>query len=659
MAGILPLSAGLRAKSTGSGQRVRIGDHLVQSGALSEAVLLDALEDQKRQDQKLGRILIANRAISDDDLLDALSNQTGLGRVDLAQKPCDPQLFGDIDPYLCLELDAAPWRLVGDILTIVIANPEAVPRVVEALGSQDYHVTFALAPPAQIRDQIIRNCAGRMRVDARTRCPEALSCRGWTQAVQKSRSLRAILIAMAAAAAFHPAFALQIVMVWILIANSATMGLRLVALFTRATRTRVDLGAAETSEPDLPPPSSLAPHQKLPRVSILVPLLREEAVAQSLLSALRAMDYPAALLDIKLVLEEDDDQTRAAIARADLPPTIEVLVVPNDGLKTKPRAMNYALPFCLGEIVGIYDAEDHPEPGQIRKVVEHLKSAPRDVACVQGFLDFYNPRENWISRCFTLEYAIWFRVVLLGVQRLGIPIPLGGTTVFFRRALLERIGGWDAHNVTEDADLGMRLARFGYRCEMVKTTTMEEANCRPLNWIRQRSRWLKGYAITWATHMRQPRALLSDLGWRGFLGFQVLFLGAMTSYLSLPLFWAILIGSAGFGFAFWESYPQWMLTAFFASMIMGQVVMLVSGIVAALDTRRPYLIPWILTLFAYWPLGAIAAYRAVGEIFSRPSYWHKTDHGHSSVAAPTPIAPELFRPRVVWPPSEAGSRKPD
>ena len=140
--------------------------------------------------------------------------------------------------------------------------------------------------------------------------------------------------------------------------------------------------------------------------------------------------------------------------------------------------MNYALPFCRGDIVGIYDAEDRPDPGQIRAVVQHLQAAPPEVACVQGYLDFYNSADNWLARCFTLEYAIWFRVVLLGVQRLGLPIPLGGTSVFFRRGVLEQIGAWDAHNVTEDADLGMRLARFGYRCEMIASTTWEEANCR-------------------------------------------------------------------------------------------------------------------------------------------------------------------------------------
>ncbi|HET9068513.1 MAG TPA: glycosyltransferase family 2 protein, partial [Amaricoccus sp.] len=249
------------------------------------------------------------------------------------------------------------------------------------------------------------------------------------------------------------------------------------------------------------------------------------------------------------------------------------------------------------------------------------------------YLDFYNAGDNWLTRCFTLEYAIWFRVVLLGVQRLGIPIPLGGTTVFFRRGMLESMGGWDAHNVTEDADLGMRLARFGYRCEMIGSTTWEEANCRPGSWVRQRSRWLKGYALTWATHMRRPRELWKDLGPRGFAGFQVLFLGAITSYLSLPLFWAISAASFGLGLGFWESFPAWLMWSFLASMIAGQAVMLATAAVAARDAGQARLIWLVPTLPLYWTLGALAAYRAVGEIFTRPSYWHKTEHGVSPSAA--------------------------
>lgn len=620
MARVLPFTARAPASpppSASEPARRRIGDVLVQSGVLDADTLAEALEQQSRQDQRLGRILIANRKISREDLAAALSRQSGLGRIDLIATPPDPELMDGLDPYACLELEAVPWRQVGATRVIAISNPELASAAIERLGGNADRIAFALAGPEEIRRTVTEAFKVQLRDDARARCPDAFSCRGWSR-LSRRRGLAAVGIAVLAGVAAAPLLAFQVLMVWIIAVNGLTTGLRLVALQTRLF---------PRQPPAKAPGPRLADYKKLPRVSILVPLLREEAVARHLLDALEAMDYPPALLDIKLVLEEDDTITRAAIDQADLPPMIEVITVPADGLKTKPRAMNYALPFCTGDIVGVYDAEDRPDPGQLRAVVAHLQAAAPDVACVQGHLDFYNTERNWLSRCFTLEYAIWFRVILHGVERLGIPIPLGGTTVFFRRALLEEIGAWDAHNVTEDADLGMRLARFGYRCEMIESTTWEEANCRVRPWIRQRSRWLKGYAITWATHMRDPAALWRDLGPRGFLGFQVLFLGAITSYLSLPLFWVIWTGAAGFGLAFWNTFPPLLMWAFIVSMLAGQAVMLAIALIAARDAARPGLALWVLALPFYWPLGAVAAYRAIAEVFTAPFHWHKTEHG--------------------------------
>ena len=565
----------------------------------------------------MGRILLATGAISQVDLASALSAQSGLGQADLAAVPPDPELLRGIDPYRCLALEAVPWQQIGGVRVVAIANPDNAEAAIAACGGAATRVALALAAPEDICSAITQAFAGRLREDARQRCPEPFSCRGWTLARRRTRWLWPVA-ALAAAAIAAPLVALQILVGWVLFANAMTMGLRIVAVLARLRR---------GPRPPAEGASRIADYKKLPRISILVPLLREEAVAAQLLEALAAMDYPAALLDIKLVLEADDTVTRAAIGRVALPATVEVITVPADTLKTKPRAMNYALPFCRGTIVGVYDAEDRPEPAQIRAVVQHLMEAPPEVACVQGYLDFYNGSANWLARCFTLEYAIWFRVVLLGVQRLGMPIPLGGTSVFFRRAVLEQVGAWDAHNVTEDADLGIRLARFGYRCEMIPSTTWEEANCRLRPWIRQRSRWLKGYAVTWATHMRRPRELLADLGWRGFVGFQVLFLGAITSYLALPLFWEIGLGAIGLDLHFWRSFPAWLMWSLVGSMFAGQAVMLVTAVIAARETARPGLLPWVAALPFYWPLGAIAAWRALGEVFTRPSYWHKTEHG--------------------------------
>ena len=471
MAAILPFSpaAAPTPDREPSPRRPRIGELLVRAGALAPDALEAALAEQAGQNQRLGRILVVNGLVSDEDLGAALSRQSGIGRIDLAASPPDPTLLAGIDPYRCLALEAIPWRQVGGTRIVAIGSPEAAEAAMAACGGGAAKVALALADPETIRRALTDAFAGRLRDDARARCPAAYSCRGWTEAAARPARTLVLAAAAIAATAAAPLLVLHLLLGWALVANALTMGLRLTALFTRFRR-----GPAR---PEHAGPR-LADYKKLPTVSILVPLLREEKVARRLLEALEAMDYPVALLDIKLVLEADDAITRAALARAALPRSIEVIGVPPDTLRTKPKAMNYALPFCRGEIVGVYDAEDRPDPGQIRAVVRHLQAAPPEVACVQGYLDFYNGGDNWLARCFTLEYAIWFRVVLLGVQRLGLPIPLGGTSVFFRRAVLEELGGWDAHNVTEDADLGMRLARFGYRCEMIASTTWEEANCR-------------------------------------------------------------------------------------------------------------------------------------------------------------------------------------
>ncbi len=233
------------------------------------------------------------------------------------------------------------------------------------------------------------------------------------------------------------------------------------------------------------------------------------------------------------MLEERDDVTRNTLAQTDLPPWMKVIEVPyTSGLTTKPRALNYALDFCRGRIIGVWDAEDAPDPDQLETVARCFHAAPPEVACLQGILDYYNPRANWLSRCFTVEYATWWRIIMPGIARLGFVIPLGGTTLFFRREALEKVQGWDAHNVTEDADLGFRLARFGYRTELIPTVTYEEATCRPWAWIRQRSRWLKGFMVTYFVHMRRPHQLMADLGPRKFWGFQIFFLTAISQFCS-------------------------------------------------------------------------------------------------------------------------------
>jgi cellulose synthase/poly-beta-1,6-N-acetylglucosamine synthase-like glycosyltransferase len=242
-------------------------------------------------------------------------------------------------------------------------------------------------------------------------------------------------------------------------------------------------------------------------------------------------------------------------------------------------------------------------------------------------LDYYNPRTNWLSRCFTIEYAGWFRLILPGIARLGLVVPLGGTTLFFRRDILDRLGGWDAHNVTEDADLGLRLARHGYRTELIDTVTGEEANCRALPWIKQRSRWIKGYMMTWAVHMRSPALLWRQLGPRGFVGVQILFFGSFAQTLLAPLLWSFMLVPFGLDHPLLAVLPPAAVWAMIAIFLLSEAVNLAVGIIGLRRTRHRLSAWWVPTMKLYFPLATVAAYKALVELVTRPFYWDKTSHG--------------------------------
>jgi cellulose synthase/poly-beta-1,6-N-acetylglucosamine synthase-like glycosyltransferase len=248
---------------------------------------------------------------------------------------------------------------------------------------------------------------------------------------------------------------------------------------------------------------------------------------------------------------------------------------------------------------------------------------------VQGILDFYNPQANWISRCFTIEYATWFRIVLAGAARLGFSIPLGGTTVYLRRAALAHVGGWDAHNVTEDADLGVRLARYGYQTWLMPTVTREEANNRFIPWIKQRSRWLKGYIVTYIVHMRRPFRLIKEMGVWKFLGFQCFFLTTILQFTLAPALWCFWLVFLGISTPFTEALPTEWMGGLLALFLLTELISLLVGFVAVARTQHQRLMQWVPLMMFYFPMGVFAVYKAWSELIFKPFYWDKTSHGVS------------------------------
>lgn len=379
-------------------------------------------------------------------------------------------------------------------------------------------------------------------------------------------------------------------------------------------------------------PRVIAPRRDdadLPVYTLLVPLYREAAVLPSLVAALKRLDYPAAKLDIRLILEADDAGTAAAAHGLDLPVQFHLVIVPPAEPRTKPKALNYALALARGELVAIYDAEDRPEPGQLRAAVEAFAAGPSDLACVQARLGFYNARETWLTRQFAIEYAGLFDALLPALDALGLPIPLGGTSNHFRRAALERAGAWDPHNVTEDADLGMRLARLGYSCRVIESHTWEEACGRPRPWLRQRSRWLKGWMQTWFVHMRAPARLYRELGPRGFAAFNLLIGGMVLAGLGHPVFLAAMAWQAAAGELFAGTGPGGRLldTVNLFNLTVGYGAAVLLGWLGLRTAGLRGLSGALAWMPLYWVFISAAAWRALFQFVRSPYSWEKTEHG--------------------------------
>ncbi|HEY0267258.1 MAG TPA: glycosyltransferase [Rhizomicrobium sp.] len=361
----------------------------------------------------------------------------------------------------------------------------------------------------------------------------------------------------------------------------------------------------------------------LPTYTVLVPLYREAAVLPGLVRGLCALDYPAHLLDIKLVMEADDGETLAA-ARA-LDTGFEIVAVPAGGPRTKPKAANYALAFARGEYLVVYDAEDRPEPDQLRKAVATFRASSRRTACLQARLNFYNARQNWLTRMFALDYALWFDALLPGLDRIGVPMPLGGTSNHFRTAVLRDIGGWDAFNVTEDADIGIRLSQLGYRVSMLDSTTFEEAPVTVGAWLKQRSRWLKGYMQTWLVHMRDPLALVRRTGVSGFLAFQLFIGGGVVFALANPPLWIAFLSALLLHRLTGTGGPGAIIPG--AGLLANNVLLTYMAVLAPRRRGWDELAPYGLTVIAYWALVSAAGYRAIVQLVTKPFFWEKTTHG--------------------------------
>jgi cellulose synthase/poly-beta-1,6-N-acetylglucosamine synthase-like glycosyltransferase len=370
------------------------------------------------------------------------------------------------------------------------------------------------------------------------------------------------------------------------------------------------------------------PAGDMPVYSLLVALYREASVVPELVASLERMEWPRNRLEIKLVCEADDRETLHALRRIALPPYMEVVEVPAFGPRTKPKALDFALPLARGELVALYDAEDHPHPRQLLEAWHKFRESPPEVACVQAPLEIVNRSDSLIARMFAFEYASLFRGLLPFLAGRRLLVPLGGTSNHFRRSALEEVGVWDPFNVTEDADLGVRLARFGYRTETIACPTWEAGPAAFATWLPQRTRWLKGWMQTWLVHMRQPARLLRDLGPGSFVICQILFAGMVLSALAHPLFLAtglvlavdLLLDRPA------NSWKSALLAIDIVNVGCGYLSFLLLG--WRVCTPRERLGFWKVVLFTplYWMMMSLAAWRALLQLCRKPHLWEKTPH---------------------------------
>ncbi|MDT0223412.1 glycosyltransferase family 2 protein [Gordonia sp. AC31] len=399
--------------------------------------------------------------------------------------------------------------------------------------------------------------------------------------------------------------------------------------FVLITRGMSGRGVLRVSDDD----ARAIPDDDLPVYTVLLPVYGEPEIVANLVAGVGRIDYPADKLDILLVLEEDDHETRSAVEHADLDGITPVLVPPSEP-RTKPKACNVAmeLPSERSDIVTIYDAEDIPDPLQLRRAAAVFAASPPDVGSVQARLGYYNERENLLTRWFAIEYDQWFSYMLPALSASNCVIPLGGTSNHIRTDVLREVGGWDAFNVTEDADLGIRLARYGYRTVVLDSLTGEEANADVVNWVRQRSRWYKGYLQTFLVHTRHPVRMVRELGLVPALRISNLTAGMPIANTMNLLFWTLLL-------VWFAGKPDFMNSLFpgpvyYLCLLMftvGNLATIMLGVVSTRTLGKPYLLGAALLVPGYWFLQSMAAIKSMAQLIYKPSYWEKTVHGLSAM----------------------------
>jgi cellulose synthase/poly-beta-1,6-N-acetylglucosamine synthase-like glycosyltransferase len=409
----------------------------------------------------------------------------------------------------------------------------------------------------------------------------------------------------------------------------------------------------------------------LPDYAVLLPVHKEANMLRHLVTRINKLEYPRQRLHVLLLIEADDEETLAAARdiglRFDSDPDpgasqnqghgfgpapapaphplshVTVVVIPPGGPKTKPNAMNVAMRKVTElrcTFLTIFDAEDRPEPDQLLKAVGTFRLAPPELACLQAELAFWNDDTNWVSALYWIAYKIHFVRFLPGLAKLGLPIPLGGTSNHFRVSALRDAAlpdgsVWDAHNLTEDADLGARLISAGYRIQLLTSVTLEEAPVNSRVVDKQQRRWKGGYLQTGLVHTRHPVRAIRKMGLVRWFCFNLLMLGTPFSFLINPVFYALTITYfVTRTHVITELFPTAIYYPSLALLVIGNFVLVFELILTCLEeagsTRGRYSLLWYMMLAPLmWLWMSYSTYIATWELLTGKRGWHKTPHGHT------------------------------
>jgi cellulose synthase/poly-beta-1,6-N-acetylglucosamine synthase-like glycosyltransferase len=608
----------------------RIGEMLVGRGIITEEQLAKALAFQKKSGGAIAEIMMSLGMVDARTLYGLLASQQNIGRVG---SQLTPDSSARIPEEIAGRLQAIVIRKNSRRTVVAVASLLTVDQVQLLEGLLKSKIEQVLASREEMESlwklvydrELMAISTDKLAVERPDQSARVILTR--PQAVV----LAAIFLSVLAGLFFNWLKTVLIINIFIQLLYF------LVSIFKFLIILR---GVRENAQIRITDGELAALDERdLPVYTILVPMYKESCVIPRLIENLERLDYPKHKLDIRLLVEEDDVEAQELLHSLNLRPYYTTLVVPHSLPKTKPKACNYGLINARGDYVVIYDAEDRPDPDQLKKVYLAFLRSPASCCCIQAKLNYFNSEQNMLTRWFTQEYSMWFDLLLPGLMQLNIPIPLGGTSNHFRTGPLKELDAWDPYNVTEDADLGIRLYVAGYSTGIVNSRTWEEANCRVGNWIRQRSRWIKGYMQTWLVHMRFPLRLWRQVGIRGILGMQAIVLATPFLPLTNPLLWLLVI--------LWFVTQAPIIPLLFpgiiyymaaVELVIGNFLFVFSNVVgiywvvSELQARGDYSLSFRLVKHAlltpiYWMLMSVAAYKAAWQLATRPFYWEKTEHG--------------------------------